>query len=131
MRNGIYLASKMRHAAKWRELRDQGLPVICTWIDEAGEGESASLEDLWLRCIGEASNAACVILYAEPDDVLKGAFIEVGAALSSGVPVYVIGKQPRWSWCEHPLVRECKSVEDALCLWNPARERHPDWRRGY
>ena len=131
-KRGIYIVSKVRHAPKWRALRDHGLlPIISTWIDEAGEGETQDLTDLWHRCIAEATSAECLIVYAEPDDVLKGGLVEVGAALGSGVPVYVVGRQPRWTWCEHELVTECASVEDALCLWNPARERDPDWRRGY
>ncbi len=111
---GIYIASKTKYAYWWRRLRDNGLPVVSTWIDEAGEGETASFQDLWQRCIEEVTSAACVILYAEPDDVLKGAFIEVGAALATGIPVYVVGRQPRWSWTAHPLATECKSIDDAI-----------------
>lgn len=130
-KSGIYFASKVKHAEKWRKIRAKGLPVISTWIDEAGEGETSDFSDLWVRCVREASSAQALILYAEPEDVLKGAFIEVGAAIASEVPVYVVGRQPRWTWCEHPLVTECNSIEAALLKWNPAMELNPDWRRGY
>lgn len=90
-RSGIYIASKVYHAEKWRLLRAAGLPIASTWIDEAGAGESADLDDLWQRCIREASTAQVLIVYREPGDTLKGAWIEVGAALASGVPVYAAG----------------------------------------
>ncbi|NNU70397.1 hypothetical protein G9X67_34670 [Rhizobium sp. WYCCWR 11152] len=91
-RKGIYIASKTKHAQRWRFLRDYiGEPIISTWIYEAGAGESGDLADLWRRCILEASTAQLLILYREPDEVLKGAWIELGAALASGVPVFAVG----------------------------------------
>lgn len=89
---GIYVASKVKHAEMWRDLRTfEGMPIISTWIDEAGPGESADLNDLWSRCIREASTAAALIIYRRPDEVLKGAWVELGAALASGVPVFAVG----------------------------------------
>lgn len=91
-RRGIYIASKTKHADRWRRLRDDaGLPIISTWIDEAGAGESGDLSDLWRRCILEASTASALVLYREPDDVLKGGWVELGAALACGVPVFAVG----------------------------------------
>jgi hypothetical protein len=87
----IYTASKTRHAPFWRQLRDAGAPIISTWIDEAGEGESADLHDLWRRCIEESCACDHLIVYREPQDVLKGAWVEIGAALASGKPVYAVG----------------------------------------
>lgn len=34
----IYVASKTRHAAKWKALINKGYNIISTWIDEAGPG---------------------------------------------------------------------------------------------
>lgn len=92
-RNGIYMASKVRHAVTWKMLRSAGLPIVSTWIDEAGPGESKSLRDLWRRCIAEASSAEVVIVYRLTDEELKGAWVEVGAAVAVGVPVYAVGIQ--------------------------------------
>lgn len=111
---GIYTASKTRHAARWRDLRAQGVPVISTWIDEAGVGETSCFVDLWRRCVDEARRASAVILYREDDDVLKGAFIEAGVALSAGRPVYAVGFGPEFSFLNHPLVRPCASLEEAV-----------------
>lgn len=109
---GVYIASKARHAPRWLALRAAGLPVISTWIDEAGEGESASLADLWRRCIAESASAAALLLYHEPGDEQKGAYVEVGAALASGVPVFVVGEPPG-SWVNHALVTRCVSLSEA------------------
>ena len=91
MKYGLYTASKTKHAPMWRRLRDAGLPIISTWIDEAGVGESADLADLWRRCIAESSSASVLLIYREPEDVLKGAWVELGAALASGVKVFAVG----------------------------------------
>lgn len=90
-RYGIYVASKIRHAVTWKMLRSAGLPIISTWIDEAGQGGSDDMTDLWRRCISEASTAEALIVYRLPDEVLKGAWAEVGAALACGVPVHAVG----------------------------------------
>lgn len=112
----IYIASKTKHANKWRKLRAKGHNIISTWIDEAGPGMSADLKDLAIRCIDEAKSADRLILFAREDDVLKGALVEVGAALASGVPVYVVGYSPSYATAlnQHPLWRDCLNLEDAL-----------------
>lgn len=119
----IYTASKTRHAPLWKERRECGFNVISTWIDEAGAGESASMVDLWIRCVREASEADALIVYAEDGDVLKGGLVEVGAALASGKPVYAVGPV-QGSWVEHPLVLRCSTLDGAFDMayhgvWQP------------
>src|SRR5688572_27845704 len=65
-----------------------GADIISTWIDEAGEGESGCMAELWERIIAEVSRSQSLLFYAKPDDFpLKGALVEVGAALALGKPV--------------------------------------------
>ena len=109
----IFISSKVKHAPKWRKLRDRYVPIISTWIDEAGPGESMCFKDLWKRCVSEASSADALLLYVEEGDHLKGALVEVGAALSNEVPVYVVGT-PDGSWINHYNVTQCKDLDDAL-----------------
>lgn len=118
MKNGIYTASKVKHAAIWRGYRDSGFPINSTWIDEARDKESPSLPDLWIRCVVEAAGAGAVVLYVEPGDHLKGALVEVGAALACGVPVLVVGEVDQ-SWVHHPLV--CRYADLDLAMQH-ARE---------
>lgn len=113
VKSGIYTASKTVHAQKWRELRAAGTPVIASWIDEAGVGETDDFADLWRRCIGEASRAAAVVLYREPGEVLKGAFIEAGAALAVGTPVHAVGCS-EFSFVNHPLVTQHPNLSSAI-----------------
>jgi hypothetical protein len=112
-RNGIYIASKTRHAGRWKDLRAKGFPIISTWIDEAREGESADLDDLWSRCIAEASGCRVLIVYREQDDILKGGWVEVGAALAAGVPVYAVGLDG-FTIAEHKRVKHFPTIEDAF-----------------
>lgn len=115
MRRGIYIASKTRHADRWRYLRDKvGEPIISTWIDEAGPGESTCLTDLWRRCIEEATRCELLIVYREPDDVLKGAWVEVGAALAVGTPVFAVGVGPEISVGRHALVTHFGDMKEAI-----------------
>lgn len=112
---GIYFASKVEHAARWRELRARGVPIVSTWIDEAGPGDSGGrYADLWIRCINEASCAGCLIAYAEPGEVMKGALAEIGAALAHGVPVIYVGPAMDKGVIKHPLVTLAPDIESAI-----------------
>lgn len=115
MRRGIYVASKAIHADIWLAIRASGVPIISTWIDEAGVGQTKSFVDLWTRCIWEAANCHALILYVEPGEVLKGALVEVGAALASGAKVFVVGDPPG-SFSSHPLVTKCSVLHEAVTL---------------
>lgn len=59
--SGIYVASKTKHAHIWKRYRDLDFPIVSTWIDEAGEGETTDLSDLWIRCIREASGPGLLL----------------------------------------------------------------------
>lgn len=119
MSHGIYTASRTKHAHLWRDARSKGLPIISTWIDEAGEGESPSMLYLWIRCIEEATNCKALILYRESDEPLKGALLEAGAALSALNTVYAVGfngpdDMKVFSFLYHPKVIRCESLEVAF-----------------
>ncbi len=102
----IYTASKVKHADTWKALRSGGYEIVSTWIDEAGAGETTDRADLAKRCIQECKDADCVLIYTEPGEYLKGAFIEIGAALAADREIYAVGPvlpdtsvfrgHPRW-----------------------------------
>lgn len=113
----IYAASRAsipERGAMWRRYRDQGVPIISSWIDEDGDGETGSFMELWQRIQNEISRSYALVLYAETNDFpLKGALIEVGIALGMDKDVIVclpnIELEPRsfrpiGSWINHPLV---------------------------
>ncbi|WP_434716224.1 hypothetical protein [Paraburkholderia sp. A3RO-2L] len=135
---GTYIASRASipaRAAQWRHLRDvEGWHITSSWIDEAGEGETDSFSELWVRIENEIRNAERLILYAEADDFpLKGAYIEVGMALAFGIKVFVVApgvtieprsRRPVGSWMDHPLVSLVPDI--ATALEGAARRLAPD-----
>lgn len=127
MRKGFYVASRAslpERSAMWRRQRERGAIINSTWIDEAGEGETADFGELWTRIDKEIGLSSALILYAEPDDFpLKGALIEAGIALGHGIPVRVVlpgvvldgrTSRPIGSWIQHPLVKRFETVTEAI-----------------
>lgn len=115
----IYTASKTKYADRWLRLRARGWPITCSWLTRFDPYDYAHLPDVAEQCVREASEADAVILYAAPGDELRGAFMEVGAALASGVLVWFVNTG-RWNDTDlpdllrHPLVRTVCCVEHAL-----------------
>lgn len=125
----IYVASRAsipERSAMWRRLRATGIPICASWIDEAGEGETANFTELWDRIAGEIKEARALVLYAELDDFpLKGALIEVGMALGMGKPIVAClpgvacdprNGRPVGSWLNHRNVTRDNIVENAVRL---------------
>lgn len=133
----VYVASKSKHGAMWLDLREgwaeRGIYVVSTWINEWAPGASGSMSDLWVRCIDEATICDLLICYVEQDETLKGAYIEIGAALACGNDVYV-WRVGDWktadgdrlgSWANHPRVTMVESPDEAFAIWarrNVARD---------
>lgn len=113
----FYVASRAslpERGKMWRNLRLRGLNITSSWIDEDGEGQTQSFEDLWLRIESEIRASVALALYVEPKDFpLKGALVEIGMALALGKPVLVFSPgvelnqrdyKPLGSWAKHPGV---------------------------
>lgn len=111
-----YVASKVKHASMWRKFRDGGIAILSTWIDEAGEGQTGDYSELSQRCIREIERCHAVVLYCEPGEILKGALIEVGAALAMNKEIRCVGSCESLSrvFSEHPNWIECSSVTEAF-----------------
>jgi hypothetical protein len=97
----------------WRELKAKGWPIVSSWIYEDGPGQTEDMSELWLRCISEVRTSSAVVVYAEQGDLpLKGALVEVGAALTNRIPVYVVSEVDLGSWTKHPDVRRRRSLDE-------------------
>lgn len=118
----IYIASKTVHAPTWLELRVHGFPIISSWIDEAGVGMTADFSDLWRRCIDEAKSCDRLVAYRATGETLKGAYIEIGAALSAEKPVVLVGDFDGMSFVHHPLVSQMPDVQSAMQHYLPQKE---------
>ncbi len=116
----LYIASKTVHAPKWRQLRLDGWPIIATWIDEAGPGETADHADLAERCLAEARTAGATLFYCEPGELHKGSLIEIGAAMAVGRHILQVGTcdQISKTFSRHPLWVACDNLDDALFRFN-------------
>ncbi len=125
--DGIYVASRASvpdRVAMWKRFQASGVKINSSWINEAGQGETLNYTHLWERITDEIACSQALVLYAEPDDFpLKGALVEVGAALGLGRPVVAclpgVQVEPRncrpvGSWLAHPLVRHIDSIQEAV-----------------
>ena len=131
---GFYVASRAsipERPMMWQGLRMKGWPITSSWIDEAGEGETEDMGELWRRIHAEIARSTGVLLYAEVGDFpLKGALIECGIALGMGKPVALVlpdvrleprSMKPVGSWAAHPLVKRYETLEEArAALAQPA-----------
>ncbi len=114
--HGIYMASKSVHGPRWRNLRAKGVPIISTWIDEAEIGTTRDWPDLWSRCVIEAASCSVLIVYRDsPDEILKGAWVEAGAALAAGRHVIAVGCD-EFTVRHHPRLMLAPDLETALQL---------------
>lgn len=125
MGKGIYIASKSKHGPRWRALRERGVPIVATWIDESEEGATNDWTDLWDRCIAEASGAAVLIMYVEPGEVHKGSLVELGAALHAGTPVLWVGPEYSTVPRHQRLVHKVNSLDFAVELAQKMAETAP------
>lgn len=113
----FYVASKTKHAGIWLWFEKKGVPIVSTWIFEAGEGETEDFVELAHRCIEEVKAADVLVLYCQPGDILKGALIEVGVAMSEGKEIRCVGECDSLSkkvFCVHPLWKFYPTLEEAF-----------------
>lgn len=124
-RRSIYVASRAslpERPAMWLRFRDAGHPIVSTWIDESGPSQTACKRAFWHRLVEEVACADALLLYLAVGDLpLKGAYVEVGAALAHGRPVGVVLdpldvnlEAALGSWVHHPDVVRFHEVEQAL-----------------
>lgn len=109
----IYIASKTRHAGLWKALRDAGVPIISSWIDEAGKGETLDWGRMWQTCFDQAATATHLIIYVQEGEILKGAWIEVGVALANSVPVFGVGIDD-YNIIKYPKIMSRPSIDVVL-----------------
>lgn len=110
----FYVASRTKHARRWRHMHRAGAKIVSSWIYEAGPGETLDYTMFWTRVVDEIIDSHFLLLYVEPDDFpLKGAFVEVGIAIglkkkvivcAPGVEIEDKTFRPLGSWLKHPFV---------------------------
>ena len=111
-------------------MRDkEDFKIISKWIDlPCGTKEnptgakllsSQEKRQLWIDCATEVADADLLIAYAEKGDKQRGVLVEIGGALSTNTPVYLIGNCKSFranpysdaAYCYHPLFHHVISTD--------------------
>ncbi|MDD2863045.1 MAG: hypothetical protein PHI71_18520, partial [Acidiphilium sp.] len=69
VRSGVYFASKVVHAHRWQAQRASGVTTTSSWIDEAGEGQTADYAELSERCLTEIAKSERLVLFCQPGEI--------------------------------------------------------------
>lgn len=117
----IYIAAMSKNQAQAIALRDklEAGDHFCTasWLledmskplSDAAKGTVAFKDVLEVQ----ASDLVILLAETEPVHVPGGKHVEVGVALGSGIPVYVVGP-PENVFHYHPLVERFSDIDDLL-----------------
>ena len=117
LKKNIYPIGRYRGVTKAvvAELVRNGFGVIHDWTEEGSsetiDRSACAMEDIW------AATHCDAVLMMWSDD-MRGAWVEMGAALAKGIPVIVVGVEKR-EFCifmEHPAVIHFPSLADAIAF---------------
>src|SRR5580765_2533404 len=121
----VYIASKVKHAKRWRDMRRFiDCDIVSSWIDIEG---TPDYEKMWrYMIIPDIRKADRLILYTKPGEIHKGSLVEVGIALARGISIYIVSEAsaiypnkeddswPIGSWVNHPNVFVVPTLADAF-----------------
>lgn len=115
----VYGASKLQFAPLWLSLHEKEPDIywIARWPTIEGHVEDTpeNAKTFWLHDIADVQKCDYVMCLPPPaGEQLRGALVEVGAALGLGKSVVLVGDDPAWAtWQYHPLVQKVATVEEA------------------
>lgn len=122
IRPKVYLASKIRHSAYLKKIRETkpNLEITSRWLDMVHlEPTQGSLDRelgawCWSIDVADVLRSDCLLVYAEQEDILCGALVEVGVALAKDIPVFLVGTSKSFgTWKSHPQVLAFNSINKA------------------
>lgn len=126
----VYTASKLKHAAMWRDLcaRTYHVQFHARWLKHNSIGTPDTPEhaaEFWLQDEQDVKHADVVMVFASGDDHLRGALVEAGMAIAYGVPVIVVGTHPDYgTWQHHPGVMRVADLDAAVDAMRRLRPRY-------
>ena len=117
----VYMASKLRHSAMLRELVLSRTDICFTarwpYFEHQVPDTKEHASHFWSHDFNDVTYAEVVVVYAEQDDKLRGALVEVGYALALGKPVIVIGDHADYgTWRHANNVRRALDIKEALMM---------------
>jgi len=97
-------------------MREGGINIISSWIDQFEVGATPCVQELAVKCIVEPAKADYTILYTEPGDYLKFSLVEVGSALAANKTILVVGDGPSVSrvMIKHPNIFHVQTIDEAF-----------------
>jgi hypothetical protein len=115
----IYTASKLAKAQMWEELgKADHIFLSSRWLKHVKVGTPDSPDNayyFWQENIDDVKECDRLVVYGTEDEHLRGALVEVGAALAFDKFVDVIGEHPDYgTWQFHPNIFHHKTIEDWL-----------------
>lgn len=142
----VYFASQLHHARKWLDMSLNSGGHYFTharWLRHVMHYSTTEAPENanWFWCCDheDVVSADVLVCYAEGDDHLRGALVEVGIALASGVQVVVVGNHHDYgTWQHHPgvtrvadlselhqlLVRVCDFNRDRMAIGDGFEAKH-------
>lgn len=118
-KTNVYLASKLAHAKKWRELDWPEINLTARWPhSHVGVPDTADFARLfWTEDEDDVMSSDVVLVYAEDGEHLRGALVEAGMGIALGKHVIVVGDHPDFgTWQYHPMVLRAKTLEQARSI---------------
>ena len=115
----VYPASRFFRAPMWIECGQKYRIFMCArwlkgWQKDIPE-TSFNSRKFWMDNLEDIATCDYLVAYAEKDDVLGGALIEIGAALSMNKPVYLVGENEAFrSWIHHPNIMIKKTLHNVF-----------------
>lgn len=116
----VYLASKLIHAPMWRDWRQSnsyGLRIVSTWHDnlniDADDRDFDACRAGWTKNFADIDRADALIAFADRSEPINGTLVEIGAAISNRINVYLVGSFPWGTWQYSTNVYKCPSLADA------------------
>jgi hypothetical protein len=132
----VFIASKMRHAEKFRDIREEYPDIYFTarWpVTASLSSEAQRPVYQWMGdAFSDIHNSDVVIVYAEKGEHLKTALVHVGFAIAAGKPIWVIGEHAsyaEWQFYEGVCYRAPtidRALADIKVLYRGKPQRN--WR---
>lgn len=124
----VYTASKLKHAAMWQGAYSQFryIHFVARWPFLTGmvEDSAENAAKFWEDDFRDVKESDIVLLYAQPEDKLRGALIEAGYGLARGKAVWCVGTSEdfgTWQW--HTSVKRFTDLQVALNELNTEGKR--------
>lgn len=118
----IYIASTTKHAEKWIALAESHKDLFIlssAWPRHVvrfqhREPDISQMGGFWKENFKNIADSNFLLVYAAPDDVLRGALVEAGYAFRCNIPVFVVNDHESYGTWKSLAKTIFGSVESAI-----------------